>query len=446
MKGSLALLGARPRFTQDGIPPDRATISPAGMDAVVGALQSGRWSMFTSPEVPSFEAEFAAFVGAKHAVFVNSCTTAILAALNVLGITHGDLVGVPAYTYIGTCLPLLELGAKPVWIDISEDSQNLDAASLRGRLEQRQLSAVVIPLLFGDARGIQAIVDLCVAKGVPMVFDCAQFLGDQAITTKLSECGLCCFSFGESKILRLGEGGAVTTSSQDYAEAVRRYRHEGESWLSKGASRVSLSEVSPLDVMNSLASAHRGLNLRPLACTAALGRVQLQELDGFLDSTRKNAKTLKECLASAQGIALPTDRLVWWTFPCIVDQGRTPRDVLLAALLAEGVPVGVHFPRLMPRHPVFNEGREDCGSYPNALSFSSRHLVLPIYPALQGPEMMEIGNVVSDVLGSLELSDPNANAAAREFLAKSRLTELSSGLYMYLAKRDGGTVEAGRRA
>lgn len=433
---NLALLGGAKSIPYGHLAIDRAPISAEGIEAVSSALQSGRWSMFTSPEVSKFEAEFADYVGAQYAVFVNSCTTAIYAALRVLGVSNGDLVGAPAYTYVGTCLPIVETGAEPVWIDISSASQNIDPEALRDVCDRRKLSAIVLPLLFGSEHDALECAAICRSREIPIVFDCAQYLGNHTITAKLIEFGPCCFSFGESKILRLGEGGAIVTNSFVDNESFLQFRHEGEAWMGKGSSRVSLSDLSPMDVLNSLASTHNGLNLRPLAYTAALGRVKIREMESVLEATRSNAEVLTELLSGSIGLRLPAARTVWWTFPIRVASTEVSREVVLAALLAEGVPVGVHFPRLMPCHPIFSRYASQGSTYTNAASFSSDHLVLPIYPELSRGNIEKIAEIVNYVFSSSDLYSDRAASAAEDFLRKARLTELSSGLYMFLTEKD----------
>lgn len=432
----LALLGGAKSIPFGQLAIDRVPISVEGLEAVSSTLRSGRWSMFTSLEVSRFEAEFADYVGAQHAVLVNSCTMAIYAALRVLGVSKGDLVGAPAYTYVGTCLPIVETGAEPVWVDISSTSQNIDPEALRDVHTRSKLSAVVFPLLFGSEHDALTCAAICKSMGVPIVFDCAQYLGNQTITAKLVEFGPCCFSFGESKILRLGEGGAIVTNSLEENERLLQFRHEGEAWVGKGGSRVSLSDLSPMDVLNSLASTHNGLNLRPLAYSAALGRVKLREMESVLEATRFNAEVLTEHLSGTVGLILPVGRTVWWTFPIRVALADVSREVVLAALLAEGIPVGVHFPRLMPHHPIFNHYTLNGSIYPNAAAFSSDHLVLPIYPELGRDDMKKIAEIVNYVFSSGDLSGDRAASAAEDFLREAKLTELSSGLYMFLAEKD----------
>lgn len=429
----LALLGAAPRVRKGSIPRDSANASEEGLEAIRRIIHSGAWSMFTSSEVSAFEEEFAAYVGATHAVLLNSCTTAIYAALVAMGVKRLDQVVVPAFTYIGTCMPLLEVGALPVWTDVGPTAPNLDPEAVDHALASRDVRAIIMPLLFGSSAAASGVAEAARTAGTPVIFDCAQFLGDRAVTSRLSEVGVCCFSFGESKMLRVGEGGAITTNAHDIAERVRRFRHEGEAWLRADLSRMELDSITPADVLASLASPDRGLNLRPTAYMAALARVQLNHLPSFLHATEANAGRIRNAIGDQPLLAGPDDREIWWTYPCLV---REPlqRFCALAALLAEGVPVGVHFPRLVPSHPVF--GEEPPSSlrrrFPNATRFADSHIVLPLYPAISPQNAQLLGTVVRAVIEDPALLSDAATTASANFLERRRLADLSSGLYMFL--------------
>jgi perosamine synthetase len=431
----LALLGGERRVESGRIPPDGADISEASVKAVVRTLQSGHWSMFTSNEVQEFEDAFARYVGAEHAVLVNSCTTAILAALRANEVGPNDYVALPAFTYVGTGVPVYEVGARPAWVDVGKRAPNVDPSSLEAMVAKSEIAAAVVPLLFGCSDDVEDAAAICEASGTAMIFDCAQFLGDRAVTAKLATLGMCCFSFGESKILRIGEGGAVTTNSAHLAERVRRFRHEGEAWLRADLSRVDLSDISPSDVISALATTQNGLNLRPLAIAAALGRSQLTDLPDFLKATCTNAGVLGECLVGEELLTVPAERNTWWSYPCVL---REPleRDVLLAALLSEGVPAGVHFPRLLPEHPLFARScRKGRIEFPNASRFADRHIVLPIYPRIDPGTARLIGEVTREVLQEPRLLSAAARDASRELLQTARLAELNAGLYMFLSDR-----------
>ncbi len=434
---ALALLGGRAEARGMCFPSDTPTHSKAATIAVVQTLKSGRWSMFTSTEVASFEEEFARFIGARHAVLFNSCTTAIHSALLALGVRTGDFVAVPAYTYIGTCMPVLAIGARPVCVDIGSENQSLCAQDLSDVLSVRSLQAVIQAHLFGLAGDFESVAALCHTHQTGLVHDCAQFLGNRNVTARLCQTGIACFSFGESKLLRIGEGGAAATNSADLAEQLRLARHEGELWLRSGQSRVAGLRASAMDVLEQLASVTVGLNYRPSAVMASLGRTQLRELGSYLESTRKNAEALVRGLDGLSGVRLPAqgDR-TWWTFPVLFD-GHLDRDGFLAALLAEGVPVGVHFPRLLSEQPaVSSQCVEGERPTPNAAYFARRHVVLPIYPALTADHMRCVVDTFKKVHGASVEEQRAYTGRARALLESTALRELIGGIFLLVEPSD----------
>jgi perosamine synthetase len=427
----LSLLSGIRNYDTNTFPIDRAHLSRSAEEFVLQVLRSGQWSMFTSPHIELFEREFAEYVGAKHAVMLNSCTTALMACFAALGLGPGKSVVAPAFTYVGSCLPAVVLGAHIRWVDIGSDHQSIDSAQVEGAIDSGFVDAVIFPALFGACDGYQEVTAVCAKSAIPLIFDCAQFLGDRSVTSHLVEHGLCCFSFGESKILRIGEGGAVATNSQALAEQIRLFRHEGEAWSGSGHSRVAISDVAPQDVLSKLRTVSLGLNLRPLAVAAALGRSQLMELGEFLGATARNAGTMRSGLLGAEGLQLPVDRSIWWTFPVVLEDEKIDRDTFLAALIAEGIPAGVHFPNLLPEHPIFSTNPSKGVRYPNASRFASRHIVLPVYPRLRETHIRLITECIRKVLSSSDLSATSTKQAANEYLQNERLRELSAGLYLF---------------
>lgn len=432
-----ALLGGKPLCRFDTFPRDRVMLSEEALAAAERILRSGALSMFTSPEVAAFESEFADFVGARHAVLVNSCTTALTSSLIAAEIRAGDFVAVPAYTYIGTCMPVLAVGARPVLVDIDPVSQSMDIDALKNALQRYPVRAVIHAHLFGCCQNVPQIVDLCKTHGAIYIADAAQFLGNRAATASLAEAGAACFSFGESKLLRLGEGGAVVTNSNELAERVRLARHEGEMWIRLNSSRLEGFRPSVSDVLGHLASVRNGLNFRPLSIIAALGRVMLRELPDQLAISAANANALSRKLASHPGLTLPgADSRTWWTFPLQIHAEQ--RETLLAALLAEGVPAGVHFPRLLADHPVVKElGGVESDEAKNARAFAASHLVLPIYPRLTSSHMHQISAAFAKVLRYEHLlCSSEARARADHVLTKLPVSELCSGLFIFLNDDD----------
>jgi|GEM_PF-2059202 len=437
MQDDLALLGGPALFRFSDFPPDRVALSEQSVEAGVRALRSGAWSMFTSPEVSAFEEELGKFIGARHVVLVNSCTTAILASLMAADVRAGDYVAIPAYTYIGTCMPILALGARPVLVDIDLETQSMSVEALRKVMTTYPVRSVIHVNLFGLCAGASEIADLCRAHGASYVSDSAQFLGDHATTSRLAGEGAICFSFGESKILRLGEGGAVATNSTELAERMRLARHEGELWTRLNSSRLGGARPTPRDVISHLASTRQGLNFRPLSIAAALGRAMLKELRGHLDLCAANASALSAGLGGIPGIQLPHgQQRTWWTYPVRIEAHCIDRDLALAALLAEGVPAGVHFPRLLIEHPIVKEsGALEPYETHQAREFACTHLVLPIYPRLRAGHMQSFCLALKKVLRNVEmLRSSEGRAQAERLLTMRPVQELCDGLFLFMAE------------
>lgn len=430
------LIGGAEPIAQASFPRDRVHVSEAVIEAANRALRSGKWSMFTSDEVSLFESEFAEFVGAKHAIMVNSCTTAIVASLIAAGVRAGDRVAVPAYTYIGSAMPIVSIGAIPVPIDIDPENQSMDPRELEAAFNQYAIQAVIHVHLFGRSAYVEEIVALCRRNGTAYVADCAQLLGNRPVTTLLAQHGTACFSFGDSKLLRIGEGGAIATNSDELAERLRRARHEGEQWTRLGASRLAGLKPVPNDVISGLASVQLGLNFRPLAIAAAIGRAMLQELPSRLDVIRHNALMLSDMLEGCEWLErpVPTGR-TWWTYPVRVVDHVLHRDVCLAALLEERVPAGIHFPLLIHEHPAINSALENRNAhFPGAARFADTHIVLPIYPGLESIHIKWVGDAIHRIGSHVQLlQSEDARKRARELLNGRGIEELCSGLFLFLS-------------
>src|SRR5205807_4887759 len=112
------------------------------------------------------------------------------------------------------CLPVICAGAKAIFIDIDLYTQSMSVDCLRREFEKRPIQAVIQPHLFGKATNAEAISALCTEYGATYISDCAQYLGNEKFNLPICQLGMSCFSFGDSKILRIGEGGAIVTNSE----------------------------------------------------------------------------------------------------------------------------------------------------------------------------------------------------------------------------------------
>jgi len=431
VNGKLALLGGAP-ICEESFPFDDPVISAESLQAAVGCLKNKKLSMFYSAEIALFEREFSSFIGCSHTVFLTSCTVALHAALLAVGVKSGNKVAVPAYTYVGSAMPVLLAGAEPVFVDIELDSYGMDPESLEKALRTERIDAILLVHLFGIPAKESEILSLAESYGIPVVHDCAQALGTRINGAHVGIQQVACFSFGDSKILKIGEGGAVSTSNSSIAKNVALVRHEGEVWKRADVVRADEFRFTAHDVIEGLDYIGLGSNYRPTAISAALARTQLSLLSETLSKRARLANVLSGSLSAMNSITIPSQKKShehsWISFPLVLAD-HLPRNTVIAALCAEGIPVGVHFPVPLPMHTVFR--RWYRSEYPNASSFCKQQVILPVYPTLTKQHMVMITNAIEKVLVSNYAKLADIKKAAEAFLKNKPLRDLCSGVYFF---------------
>lgn len=340
----LAILGG-PRACPDPWPswPVWDDQERRGLNAV---LESGCW--WFGERVRQFEAEFAAFQGARHAVSCTNGTTAIEMALKGVGILEGDEVIVPAYTFIATASAVVTVGAIPVFADIDPGNLCLDPADLERKITPR--SKAVIPVhVAGCVADMERITAIAKANGLRVIEDAAHAWGskrDEHGAGTLSECGT--FSFQVSKNITSGEGGIMVTDNGDLADLCRSYTHCGRR---KGAAWYDHDYL--------------GSNLRLTEFQAAILLAQLGRLPVQIEQRQRSAKALDLALAGLPGLRLldPQPRMTrrsYHMYVFRVDEQTlgVSRDRFVEALNAEGVPASRGWYRPLYANAVFqNTGR-----------------------------------------------------------------------------------------
>lgn len=257
------------------IPLGRPSIDSADIQAMAEVVRSGKLTQGLNVE--TFEAALAQRLQVKHVIVVNSGTAALSAALAALDIGPGDTVLVPGYSWIATANVVELTGATPVFVDIDRTTFCMDPAHLKETLQhlddQRQLSSLkaIIPVhAFGYVAALDEIVDLAEAYGVPVIEDAACALGASLDGRAAGTIGLAgCFSFHPLKVLTTGEGGAVATNDDAFADFLRSFRNHGQAFLD-GTRKFMTA----------------GANLRMTDFQAALGLSQLNRLSSLLDERR----------------------------------------------------------------------------------------------------------------------------------------------------------------
>ena len=360
------------------------------IEAVVGCLRSG-W-LTTGMVVKEFERDFAAYVGCKHALAVNSCTAALHLALEAVGIGPGDEVITCPMTFAATVGVIEHLGGRPVLVDCEPSTLNLDPSRIEARITPR--TKAILPVHFGGQPcDMDPILEIARAHGLAVVEDAAHALPSRYRGRMVGTLGdITCFSFYATKTLTTGEGGMAVTNHDAYAERMRLMHLHGmshDAWKRYQQNGSWSYEI--------LAPGFK-YNLTDIA--ASIGIHQLRRCGAFHARRRRIARAYTAALSGLGGLETPrvTDERghAWHLYVIQLDTENLDidRDTFMRRLTAMNIGASVHF---IPAHlhPYYRQKYGfQPGDFPNAFSAFQRIVSLPIYPKMTDQD-------VDDVIGSV---------------------------------------------
>lgn len=338
--------------------------------ALKAPLESG-W-LTQGPCVEAFEAAFAARHSVKHAIAVTSGTTALHVALAAAGIGPGDEVIVPAFTWVATPNTVIYAGATAVFADVLPNTYNIDPAEVQKRLTERTKAVIAVHLfgLCADMDGLRSVVP----EDVMIIEDAACAAGAAYRDVSAGSMGKAgCFSFHPRKSMTTGEGGMVTTNDDEIAVASRSLRNHGAEATSGTVYPHTMPEFPRL-----------GFNYRMTELQAAVGRVQLTKLDGFIDERASWAQVYREELGSLGWLTLPhsdaRDRHAWQAFVTVVNEDSSPttRNELMQDLNSSGIATrpGTH---AVTELAYYRKLGVDPSAYPVARALHHRSMAIPMH-------------------------------------------------------------------
>lgn len=311
------------------------------VEAAAAVLRSGKVNYWTGEEGRLFEREFAAFVGCRHAVAVANGTVALELALRALGIGPGDEVVTTSRTFIASASCVAAVGARPVFADIDRDSQNVTANSIRAVLTPA--TKAIIPVHLGWPCEMDEIVEFARKFQLKIVEDCAQAHGATYKGRPVGSLGdIAAFSFCQDKNLTTaGEGGMVTTNSEEMWERMWSYKDHGKSY------EAVHRRQHPWGfrwLHESL-----GTNWRLSEVQSAVGRVGLRKLPDWIGTRRKHAAMLTERLSRIRGLRIPVtpahvQHSYYKYYAFIRPEKLAPgwhRDRIAQAIASHGIPTSV---------------------------------------------------------------------------------------------------------
>ena len=253
-------------------------------------LNSENWSATGGSWNGTLEREFALRHGKKYAVSMNSGTATLHAALEAVGVGPGDEVIVPALTVIMNSTSVFHANAIPVYADVEEDTFNMDPKSLQALITPKT-KAIVVVALYGLPADMDAIMEIAIQNGIPVIEDNAQcFLGMYKGKLSGSFGAVSSWSFENTKHISCGEGGIITTDDPVLAERIRKFAGHGFKNLSATEGRVRLNQ-EVFQNPNYKRHDSIGWNYRLPEFNAAVALAQLERLDELVDLRRKTAET-----------------------------------------------------------------------------------------------------------------------------------------------------------
>lgn len=347
------------------------------IDTAVSRVLDSGWYIL-GPEVDIFEAEWAKYCDAKHAVGLANGLDALILALRALEVGPGDEVIVPSNTYIATWLAVSTVGATPVPVEPDSATHNIDPDRIAAAVTSR--TKVLLPVhLYGQPADMDPILALARQHGIPVVEDAAQAHGARYKGKRIGAHGdIVCWSFYPGKNLgALGDSGAITTNRTDLADKVQVLRNYG--------SRVKyINEV-------------QGVNSRLDPIQAAVLRVKLKHLDDWTDRRRAIADIYTKWLEES-GLILP--RAPDWADPVwhLYVVRSTERDALQQRLGAAGIGTLIHYP-IPPHMQKAYEGHGlTANDLPLARQLADEVLSLPIGPQMNNENATRIANIINDIV------------------------------------------------
>jgi len=352
------------------------SIKPEIDAAIARVLDSCQFVL--GPEVAGFEKEFATYCGAAECVALNSGTSALHLALLAAGVGPGDEVITVPFTFVASVSAVTYAGARPVLVDIDPRSFTMDPSAIEAAITPR--TKAILPVhLYGQSADLDPIMDVARRHGLVVIEDAAQAHGAKYKGRPVGSIGdMACFSFYPGKNLgAYGEGGAVTTSNTEYARTIRMLRDWGQD--------------------RKYHHVLRGFNYRMEGFQGAILRVKLRHLERWTEARLAVVNRYNELLADSGAetpTAMPWARHVYHVYTLRTDD----RDGLQAALLADGIQTGIHYP--VPAHlqPAYADLGYRRGAFPRSEETAEQVLSLPLYPELSSQAVAEVAGAVKKAL------------------------------------------------
>jgi perosamine synthetase len=341
-------------------------------------------NVLTSPaidggkRVQEFETILKTYMNVKHVIAVNSGTSALHASLLSIGIKQGDEVILPSFTFVATANSVMAAGATPIFADINKQDYTIDVVDIEKKIN-KSTKAIIPVHLYGHPSNMNELNSVARENSLYVIEDACQSLGStyfQKQTGTLSDIG--CFSFYASKVITTGEGGAIATNNDDFAENLKMIRNHG--------------------MIHGYDTTLFGLNLRLPELSAGIGKIQMKKLDKMLKIRRNNADILSNGLKKYEQtqsiINLPEEtmdkKFNWYLFT-VGFKDKNKRELVKNHLINEGIGATVYYDPPVHKTPYYKDFESQSDdSLPNTIWAWDHALSLPVHPLVTENDLYKI--------------------------------------------------------
>lgn len=364
-------------------------------------LRSGKINYWTGFEGREFEKEFSSYVGVKHSVAVDNGTNALILAAHALGISKGDEVIMSPRTFVASAFSVMHLGAKPIFIDIDRNSQNMDPNLIEEAITPNTKAIMAIHIA-GWPCEIDKIQEICNKHNLFLIEDCAQAHGAKFNGKSIGSFGdINAWSFCQDKIMSTaGEGGMVTTNNKDYWSKVWSFKDHGKNY-----DTVYNKEHPP--GFRWLHEDH-GTNARMTEIQSAIGRLQLKKLDLWIEKRTNLSNIFNNEFKNVDGlrIALPPDHIkhAYYKYYVFVEpeklKSEKKRDFIMNSLNDLGIPCYSGSCSEIYKEKAFDKIFEENGkpSLINARELGETSLMFLVHPTIDEDDIHRIAEQTKKIL------------------------------------------------
>ncbi|OGC13167.1 polysaccharide biosynthesis protein [candidate division WOR-1 bacterium RIFOXYC2_FULL_37_10] len=372
------------------IPLSNPDITQKEIDAVVSVLKTPNLSL--GPKLPEFEKKFANYIGTKHAIAVNSGTSALHLCVKALGIKSGDEVITTPFSFIASANCILFEQAKPIFVDIKEATLNIDENKIEEKITKK--TKAILPVhVFGYPCNMEKIKRIAKKYKLAVIEDSCEAIGAEIKGEKIGTFGnAAVFAFYPNKQMTTGEGGIIATNDDEIARLSKSMRNQGRDENAEWLEHNRL-----------------GYNYRISDINCALGIAQLERIDDLLSKRSKVAELYSKPLSGISEIILPPEdsgnmKRSWFVYVIRLKEmfSELQRNNIIKGLRGKGISCSAYFPPIHLQPFYRKQFGFKNNDFPITEKIAKRTIALPFYNKLSGTQISYIGNQLRNILKKRE--------------------------------------------